>query len=164
MLVPTPNKRLKLANSIARRRRKQRTLVVLIAILVPLLTLPFFIKPTPPSLPAQIAGLWELSRGESLYSITFDPNGDCIIKVTSDDPAKNRFYYGSYTLHLTKQPVALSIHDIPGLKRPLHTIVKHSGKNELKIQPFAQVWRLRPTSFDAKTTLTLTKNTSSARL
>lgn len=160
MLVNSPGVRPGAAGTVQGRRRTQRFLGALVCGLAILLIVPFLVEQPPLTLAGQLPGKWVASHEDVGYDFIFYQGGRCMIHVMDPDPSKRRLYNGSYTLHLNKQPVALSIHSVPGLKHPLHTIVRVDESGRLEMAPFSPVWRLRPTSFDSKTSLVFTSQNS----
>ncbi len=95
-------------------------------------------------------GTWVAKDGEVEVLIIFYKDSTCEIKYKSGNSDKTKIS-GDYEIDISKNPIPLTIRNIPQLKHPLHTIIQFNNINEIIIAEFAPRWRLRPIAFNPET-------------
>ena len=76
-------------------------------------------------------------------------------KKTEKVKVKNESAHFVDGANLSKEPVLLSIRNIPSINHPLHTIVEFVDINSIRLASFAPRWKVRPISFDRNTSMNL---------
>ena len=62
---------------------------------------------------------------------------------------------GKFEIDFSKKPIPISIRNIPDINYPLHTILEFVDKDSIQLAMMSPRWRLRPISFDLKTSINL---------
>jgi len=55
---------------------------------------------------------------------------------------------GNFIMDFSKNPIPISIRNIPQLNHPLHTIVEFMGDDSIRLGNFSPSWRVRNISFE----------------
>ncbi len=102
-----------------------------------------------------IYGEWEGEyRGQELL-FKFENDQTCTLSFKDKISGSVELLNGKFEIDFTKNPIPLSVKNIPQLNHPLYTIIEFTRYNEIKIASFAIRWRLRPFTFDSKTSMIL---------
>ena len=104
---------------------------------------------------SNIYGKWESSYNDQKLTFVFNNDKTCIFKYFNKKLNKYEIINGNFKLDFSKNPISLSIRNIPQLNHSLHTIVKFIGEDIIRITGFSSKWRLRPISFEPKKTIEL---------
>lgn len=67
----------------------------------------------------------------------------------------NEPLHGRYLLHANRHPQALSLSKLGGRPHGLHGIVRFLDRDRLELSDLAPHWKLRPLSFDARSSIIL---------
>lgn len=102
-----------------------------------------------------IYGVWEgVYQGDEL-SFTFNTDGTCLLSFNDNVTGETEEIRGTFELNLSKNPIPLSINNIPQITNGLYTIIEFTDEDSLKIADFSPRWRLRPLSFESGTYMRL---------
>jgi hypothetical protein len=139
-----------------RRRRLERWLVIATQVSVVLLVAPVLLGTVaPPHVERRFHGRWRGTHEGHDLVLFLGPTGECALRFERQAGRSFRLLLGKYTLLTERHPIALSIHDVPSLKHPLHSVARLVGPDELELSHFSPLWRLRPVSFEPGRTLRL---------
>ncbi len=102
-----------------------------------------------------IYGVWEGKFREMELTFTFNADGTCLLTFKDSSSGETNDLSGTYEVDLSKNPIPLSIRNIPQFSHGLYTIIQFTNDGSLVIADFAPRWRLRPISFEDDTSMTL---------
>ena len=105
-----------------------------------------------------IIGIWEGRHLGLEIIFKFNPDGTCNINVKDNTSNAIQILDGNFMMDFSKQPILLSIRNIPQLNHPLHTIVEFLGTDSIRLGNFAPHWRVRDISFDQNKSIILKNN------
>ena len=100
-------------------------------------------------------GVWEGVCHETEFTFTFNPDNACLLRFENKTSGEVNVLRGTFEADFSKDPIPLSINNIPQLSHGLYTIMEFNVDNLLMIADFAPRWRLRPVFFDHDTTMNL---------
>ena len=116
---------------------------------------------TPASGPEELIGTWD-GASRTLKAVVVHFAADGASRLQFEDPQGQVVRLnGDYEVNFSKQPVPLSIRNIPQLPHPLHTILRYDGPDNLRMGVLAPRWRLRPITFVPKTEILLERRSRS---
>ncbi|MHC4637158.1 MAG: hypothetical protein ACYTBV_06580 [Planctomycetota bacterium] len=100
-------------------------------------------------------GIWrgELHGQELLFA--FNSDQTCKLSFVDKASGSTLSLKGNFILDFSKKPVPLTIRNIPQLNHALHTIISFRGRNSIQIAEFAPRWRLRPLTFNNRSSILL---------
>ena len=102
-----------------------------------------------------IHGTWKGIYSDKEISFVFNSDETCTLTFWDISSESFKTIDGEFELDLSKNPIPLSIRNIPQLNHPLHTIIEFIHKDSIRIGNFAPRWRVRPVSFQGDKTLYL---------
>lgn len=102
-----------------------------------------------------IYGVWEGVQHETELSFIFNTDGTCLLSFRDSVTGETNELRGTFELNFSKDPIPLSIRNIPQINHGLYTIVRFTSNDSLIIADFAPRWRLRPISFEYDTSMNL---------
>ena len=105
-----------------------------------------------------ITGIWKGRHLELELTFEFNHDGTCNIIVRDNTSNSIQILNGNFMMDLSKQPISLSIRNIPQLNHPLHTIVEFLGTDSIRLGNFSPRWRVRDISFDQNKSIILKNN------
>ena len=107
---------------------------------------------------SNIYGNWKGSNNDHNLLFVFKNDNTCVFKFINKQSNKFETINGNYKLDYSKNPILLSIRNIPQLNYPLHTIVEFISEDSIRIAGFSPKWRLRPISFEYEKSIYLKRN------
>ncbi len=103
-------------------------------------------------------GTWASKSEETEIVITFNQDSTWEYVYNDNTGSKAIQLTGDYEVNFSKQPIPLTIRNIPQLNHPLHTIIQFRKPDVLRMAEFAPRWRIRPISFNRETEIILKRN------
>jgi len=100
-------------------------------------------------------GIWEGEHQGLELLFSFNPDGTCTLSFENTTNGEVYEYSGTYEVNFSKEPIPLSIRNIPQLNHALYTIIKCTNNESLVMADFVPRWRLRPISFNYDTSMNL---------
>ena len=102
------------------------------------------------NIPSQsvIYGVWEGKYLKKDLKLNFNSDGTCVIKIKDETSGSVDIVNGNFIMDFSKNPIPISIRNIPQLNHPLHTIVEIVNPDLIKLGNFVPSWRVRNISFD----------------
>lgn len=130
-----------------------KRLIFIIGILIALfLYLFFYLTKNIESNQNDIDGLWKGYYNGQEIIFRFEKDNKCIINVTDTSTGKIAIINGIFQLDLSKNPIPLTLHNIPQFNHPLYTIMEFLANDSIKVARFSPRWRLCPITFNNTTT------------
>jgi len=102
-------------------------------------------------------GVWEGEYHEMELVFTFNTDGTCSLSFKDSVSGEMNELTGSFEVNFSKEPMPLSIRNIPRLNHALYTIIKFTNDESLVMANFVPRWRLRPISFNYDTSINLSR-------
>ena len=102
-----------------------------------------------------IYGVWEGEGNEKELLFIFRTDGTCSLSFKNTATGEMNELSGTFEADYAKDPIPLSIRNIPQLNHPLYTIMELTDNDSLLIADFSPVWRLRPISINYETSMNL---------
>jgi hypothetical protein len=96
-----------------------------------------------------IYGMWTGTHKNKAISLNFAYDGVCTITLVRLDNGSEETIKGNFMLDFSKDPIVLSIKNVPQLNHPLHTVVRFLSEDTIMVGYMAPRWRLRPVAFGA---------------
>lgn len=96
-----------------------------------------------------IYGTWTGTHGNKEVSLHFGFDGVCTMTVVRLDNGSTKKIKGNFILDFSKDPIVMSIENIPQLNHPLHTVLQFLTEDTILVGYMAPRWRLRPVAFGA---------------
>lgn len=100
-------------------------------------------------------GVWEGEHHEMELLFTFNADGTCLLSFKDSISGETTELSGNFELDFSKDPIPLSIRNIPQLNYALYTIIEFTNNESLVMADFAPRWRFRPISFNYDTSINL---------
>ncbi len=94
-----------------------------------------------------IYGIWQGEHKNKQLTFVFDRDKTCILTINDKQSKIVEKIDGNYQINFRKNPIPLSIHSIPQLNHPLHTIIEFIRDDSIRIAEFSPKLKLRPISF-----------------
>jgi hypothetical protein len=102
-----------------------------------------------------IYGVWKGEFQGVELVFTFIQDGTCVLSFQDKATGSTDIINGNFVIDFSKNPIPLTVRNIPQLNHPLHTIVEFIEDNSMRIAYFAPRWRLRPITFGHNTSMIL---------
>ncbi|MFC2001746.1 hypothetical protein ACFLUZ_04500 [Chloroflexota bacterium] len=102
-----------------------------------------------------LRGDWEGEYNEMELVFMFNSDGTCLLSFKDSASGETNEMSGNFEVDFTKEPIPLSIRNIPQLNYALHTIIKFTNDGSLMIADFAPRRRVRPIAFHYDTSMNL---------
>jgi hypothetical protein len=102
-----------------------------------------------------LLGKWEGIHNNSNVILEINQDLSCGLTYFSKTSKTYESITGQCKFDYTKQPLTLSIYQIPQLNYSLHTIIDVISSDSIKISEFSSKWRLRPIAFEVDKTVIL---------
>ena len=102
-----------------------------------------------------ILGFWEGDLNGKALMFEFKNDQTCILSFRDKKSGLAEMLYGNFDIDLSKEPIPLSIRNIPKLNHPLHTVVKFIRYDSIRLAMFSPSWKIRPISFESNTSMNL---------
>jgi len=96
-----------------------------------------------------IYGMWTGTHENKEISLNFAYDGVCTMTLVRLDNGSEETIKGNFMLDFSKDPIVMSIENVPQLNHPLHTVVKFLSEDTILVGYMAPRWRLRPVAFGA---------------
>lgn len=100
-------------------------------------------------------GVWEGQHDELELLFAFNTDGTCSLRFENITSGEVNEYTGNFEVNFSKEPIPLSIRNIPRLNHALHTIIEFKDDESLVMADFAPLWRLRLISLNYDTSMNL---------
>ena len=105
----------------------------------------------------KIYGQWKSEVNGQEFKVRFSTDGTCILTFKDNDSSLVQILNGDFEISLSKNPIPLSIRNIPNISYPLHSILEFIGDDSIRLAQFSPRWKLRPISFDRNTSINLNR-------
>jgi len=102
-------------------------------------------------------GRWEGKYDDTELSFTFNADRTCLLSFNNNITGETDEIKGTFEMNFSKNPVPLSIRNIPGLNHGLYTIIEFKNDGSIKIADFSARWRLCPIAFEGDNFMVLRK-------
>ena len=107
-----------------------------------------------------IYGLWTGEHGGRRLAFRFGRDGRCELRFEDEPSGATLILQGNFEVDFSKDPIPLTIRNIPQLPHPLHTAIEFTSNDSIRMATFATRWRLRPITFERDHTTTLQRRTA----
>jgi len=105
----------------------------------------------------QIYGIWEGIFNDKKIVIELNQDQTCTLTIRDLKTESIKRISGMFVFDTSKNPMPLTIRDIPSLNHPLHTIVEFADNDRIRMAKFSKRWRLRSVSFEADNSFALNR-------
>ena len=102
-----------------------------------------------------IYGVWIGETKSESHKYVFNKDGTCTLTIKDNNSHSDQLLEGNFEIDFSKKPVPISIRNITDIDYPLHTILEFVDKDSIRLAMMSPRWRLRPISFDFKTSINL---------
>jgi len=102
-----------------------------------------------------IFGVWKGEFQDQELLFKFKSDQTCVLSFRNKESGSVEILNGNFEIDLSKEPIPLSVRNIPQLNHPLYTIVEFIGSESIKLASFSPRWMLRPISFNRSTSINL---------
>ena len=103
----------------------------------------------------KIHGVWRGEAKGAELVFRFDNDETCVLSFEDTASGSIEILEGTFEIDFSKNPIPLTIKNIPQFNRPLYTIVEFIGNDSMRIAYFSPRWRLRPIAFCRTNTMVL---------
>jgi hypothetical protein len=94
-----------------------------------------------------IYGVWKGQQNGKEFVFTFERDRTCVLYFTEKGKENADVLSGTFEIDFTKQPMPLTIRNLPQLSHAIHTAVDFIRADSIRVAYFAPNRRLRPIAF-----------------
>ena len=102
-------------------------------------------------------GVWRGEHAGQQLTFSFESDKTCELRFEDSELGAVTVWTGRFETNFSKDPIPISIRNIPQLEHSIHTILRLDAADELTVAPFASRWRLRAVSFDPERSMRLVR-------
>lgn len=100
-------------------------------------------------------GVWKGEYDGKEVVLKFDSDHTFMLSHRDKVSDSMETIQGDFEVDFSKEPIPLTVRNIPQLNHPLHTIILFQEDGSMKMANFAPRWRLRPIAFNKRSSMIL---------